>query len=175
MGEDKGLMNLGGQPMIAYVLEVLKPLSQRMIIVSNHADYKQFGLPVYQDEHSDKGPLAGIYTGLLHSDHHHNIVVSCDTPFLSGNLLKHITSLAGGFDVSIPRHIGGTEQLMGVYTKACLPTFKQCIESNRLKIKEANELMNYQEILIDSSLPFYDPKIFMNINSQQDFQKALIA
>ena len=172
MGQDKGLMPLSGKPMITYVLEVLASLSERILIISNQEDYNQFGCSVFKDEYLDKGPLAGIYTGLLNSDTDYNIVVSCDTPFLSGQLLRYLIDKSKGFDVTLPVHLSGTEQLMGIYSKNCLPIFKKEIEADRLKIKTACKQMKYQEIPIGADLDFYNPQIFLNVNSQQDFEAA---
>jgi molybdenum cofactor guanylyltransferase len=172
MGVDKGLMPLSGKPMISYVLEVLEPLSDRILIVSNQEEYTQFGHPVFKDEYRDKGPLAGIYSGLLNSTTAHNIVVGCDVPFVSEALLNHLIKAHLHFDVTVPIHNGKTEQLMGIYAKNCLPVFQAQIEANELKIKTANRKLKYQEIEIDKRLKFYDPKLFQNVNSPIDFEKA---
>lgn len=64
---DKGLLDLGGRPMIAHVIERLRPQVGRMVINANGdpARFAPFGLPVIADEiEGFAGPLAGILAGL---------------------------------------------------------------------------------------------------------------
>lgn len=92
-GNDKGLLLLKGKPLYCHVIERIKPQVGTIIINSNQniAAYQQSGYPVISDQLSGHlGPLAGIYTGLLHSQTDWNLVVSCDTPFLPLDLVQQL-------------------------------------------------------------------------------------
>jgi molybdopterin-guanine dinucleotide biosynthesis protein A len=66
-GGDKGLLDLGGRPMLAYVVERLAPQVGRMVINANGDPdrFAAFGLPVVADTLADfPGPLAGVLAGM---------------------------------------------------------------------------------------------------------------
>jgi molybdopterin-guanine dinucleotide biosynthesis protein A len=66
-GGDKGLLDLGGRPMLAHVIERLAPQVGRMVINANGdpARFASFGLPVVADTMADyPGPLAGVLAGM---------------------------------------------------------------------------------------------------------------
>ncbi|MGQ9426531.1 molybdenum cofactor guanylyltransferase [Gilvimarinus sp. F26214L] len=65
-GADKGLLSLGGRPLVERVLASV-PAEQSRLIVANRNldDYRRFGTPVYTDPWPDqRGPLAGILTAI---------------------------------------------------------------------------------------------------------------
>ncbi len=167
MGQDKGLMTYKGKPLIRYAIDVLNGLVGDTIIISANQDYARFGMPVYSDIYPDSGPLGGIFTGLTHSPNYRNVVLGCDTPYVTAALLEHLFSFEG-HDVVIPRHVGGTEQLMGVYSKSCLGVMERRIKNGQLKIKEAYEELDVREVNIDSSHSFYSAALFQNLNSPSD-------
>ncbi len=43
MGQDKGLMLLDEKPMIQYIIDVVKPLVEEIIIIANNDEYTKFG------------------------------------------------------------------------------------------------------------------------------------
>jgi molybdopterin-guanine dinucleotide biosynthesis protein A len=97
-GGDKSLMPLHGRPLLAHVLERIRPQASRLLINSNSDPslFRNFGLPVRPDTLPDRpGPLAGILTGLRWAAEHnasHLVTLPCDTPFLPHDLvprLKH--------------------------------------------------------------------------------------
>ncbi len=66
-GGDKGLLDLGGKPMLAHVIERLAPQVGRLAINANGdpARFAAFGLPVVADTVPDfAGPLAGVLAGM---------------------------------------------------------------------------------------------------------------
>ena len=81
LGRSKALEMVNGKNLIERVFERLSPLSAQILVVTS---WEQFDLPVgvdvevLSDIYPDKGPLGGIYTGLMASQSLHNIVVACD-------------------------------------------------------------------------------------------------
>ena len=67
MGGDKCLLSLGGRPLLAHVIERLRPQVLDLIISANGdpTRFSIFGLPVVEDRLGDyAGPLAGVHAGL---------------------------------------------------------------------------------------------------------------
>ena len=84
MGTEKGLMPFRGKPMIRHIIDLLQSLDINPIqIITQHGAYEQFELPCYPDLIQNKGPLGGIYSGLVHSTATKNLVLGCDMPFLT--------------------------------------------------------------------------------------------
>lgn len=81
---DKGLMNLGGKPMISYVLNRLRQhVSDISISTNNNHAYALFGYPMVNDVMANNvGPLAGIHAGLCAATTQRILIVPCDCPFL---------------------------------------------------------------------------------------------
>jgi molybdopterin-guanine dinucleotide biosynthesis protein A len=164
MGEDKGLMLFEGKAMIEHIIKTVKPLVQEIIIIANNKEYDQFGYPVFEDIIKEKGPLAGILTGLQQSTSDHNLVLSCDTPFVNKELLKLVLTHLNNYDVVIPEKENRTHQLIGAYNKACARVINAAISKNELKIRLAIEELNVK--IVDAN--HIDERIFHNINTKED-------
>jgi molybdopterin-guanine dinucleotide biosynthesis protein A len=93
-GGDKSLMPLHDRPLLAHVLDRIRPQTPSILINSNSdpALFAKFGLAVRPDVlQGQPGPLAGLLTGLLWAEEisaTHILTVSCDTPFLPRNLVE---------------------------------------------------------------------------------------
>ncbi|WP_323092258.1 NTP transferase domain-containing protein, partial [Aeromonas jandaei] len=70
-GEDKGWVELAGRPLIAHVLERLRPQVDEILINANRShDRYQALAPVISDDNRDYlGPLAGMQAGLAAARH----------------------------------------------------------------------------------------------------------
>ena len=170
MGQDKGLMLYQGMSLIQYAINAIRPVVSSVLIVSSNKDYEQFGYPLIDDVYTEKGPLAGIYSGLKASMTDQNVVLGCDMPHVSTDLIKYLVSIMKDEAVLLPSFKGKTEQLVGVYTKKCEPIFKEKIESGNLKIRNAISLLPHRFVEIDEHFEFYKPNLFSNLNSPKDLR-----
>lgn len=166
MGEDKGLMLFNEKPMIQHIIDVVRPVVNHIVIIANDKRYEQFGYPVYEDIVKNQGPLAGVLTGLTHSTTTKNFVLSCDVPFVNEAILKLLIEACKDVDVVIPEKNNKTHQLIGVYDKSCVETFKRELENNQRKMKLAIEKLNFKTVDANQ----IDDKIFNNINSKNDIE-----
>ena len=94
MGRDKAWLPIGGQPMIERVIERLRPWVDRLAIIGTLSSRSRFqALPVddvVTDLVPGRGPLMGIYTGLMASDTPLNLFIACDMPHLEPRLLERL-------------------------------------------------------------------------------------
>lgn len=164
MGEDKGLMALFGKSMVAYVLDQAVKISEDIIIVSNNSNYKKYGYPTFKDLYKEKGPLAGLHTGLVKSKHHKNIVLSCDIPYVKIGLLNFLYNQSEGYDITIAQHEDRMHPLIGIYTKDCIQRFEECLKLDELKITKAFASLNFNIVPADE----FDSIEFKNLNSKKD-------
>jgi molybdopterin-guanine dinucleotide biosynthesis protein A len=107
-GADKGLMDLGGKPVLAHVIERLHPQVGSLIINANGDPerYAGFGLPVIPDTiEGFAGPLAGLLAGLRWTasnlpDARYVATVSNDAPFLPTDLVARLLDAVTGRPLS---------------------------------------------------------------------------
>ena len=164
MNQDKGLMLLDGKPMIQYVIDVLKSVVEEIIIISNNQEYEQFGYPVYFDLIKDKGPLAGIYTGLYYSQAETNIVLSCDVPYVNKELISFLLLEHQNHQITIPIKEERTHQLIGIFSKSCEVNLLQSLEKEELKLMDAFKNLNLN--IVDAN--HFNTEFFRNLNTPND-------
>jgi molybdopterin-guanine dinucleotide biosynthesis protein A len=178
LGRNKALERIGGIPLIERVAGRLRPIANELIAVTNQCPCQLQGLHgarMVSDVYPGKGPLGGIYSGLLASADDIAMVVATDMPFLSTALLHHLVELSPEYDVVVPRWNNGMiEALHSIYRKACLPVMKRQLESGKLSIRPVFEKLNVRYVEEDECR-CYDPKLrsFFNINRQADVDMAL--
>jgi molybdenum cofactor guanylyltransferase len=92
-GQDKGLVELNGRPLVAWTLERLLPqVSTALISVNRNQDrYAGLGYPIVNDALPDyPGPLAGLHAGLVACSTPLLACVPCDTPNFPPNLVAKL-------------------------------------------------------------------------------------
>jgi molybdopterin-guanine dinucleotide biosynthesis protein A len=92
-GQDKGLLDWHGKPLIAHLHRLVRPLTDDLIISCNRnqAQYAAYADQLVGDDSPDfPGPLAGIRAGLAAARHEHLLVLPCDVPQINGQLLSEL-------------------------------------------------------------------------------------
>ncbi len=174
MGRDKSFVELMGKPLIAHVIERVRPLSTPIIIITNQREsYKVFGLPVFIDVLSHHSSLVGLYSAVFHSSSDYTLCIACDMPFLNPALLKHIISLRAGQDAVVPVVGGHPQGLHALYRKSCLAPMLRQLVQNRLKIRDLYPQLNTRWVDEDT-LRQYDSDLasFVNINTPDALKVA---
>jgi len=137
MKKNKALLKIGKKQVIKLIIEKLKIVFDNVLIIGNSSLNHQFlGVRIVEDAVSGKGPLGGIYTGLLVSKSEYNFICGCDMPFLNVDLLRFMVSeTTDENDIVIPVVKGFVEPLHAIYSKRCLPAIKPHLEVKDLKVK----------------------------------------
>lgn len=105
-GADKGLLDWQGRPLIAWLHDLVRPLTDDLIISCNRNSerYAGFADRLVQDDDNDfQGPLAGIRAGLRAAKHAHLLLLPCDAPRLDNALLHTLLEQAGERAVVVRR------------------------------------------------------------------------
>lgn len=90
-GQDKGLIDWQGRPLIAHLHAKVRDLTDDLIISCNRnqALYRAFADRLVADEQADfPGPMAGIRAGLQAARHDFLLVIPCDVPNIDLALLQ---------------------------------------------------------------------------------------
>ncbi len=100
-GGDKALLDLGGQPLLAHVIERLGPQVDALVLNANGdaSRFARFGLPVVPDTvEGFAGPLAGVLAGMRWAaaqGHDHLVSAAGDTPFFPHDLVLRLRAAKG--------------------------------------------------------------------------------
>jgi molybdopterin-guanine dinucleotide biosynthesis protein A len=173
-GEPKALMEVGGRRIIERVVDVLRQVTDDLLLVTNTPDrYAWLALPMVPDIFPDAGSLGGIYSGLEAAPCEAVFTVACDMPFLSPDVARVVTSRAHEADVVVPVVNGFHETLHACYGKACLGPIERRIAAGRLKITGFFDEVRVLEISGADVAAQGDPAVvFMNVNTPDDLVRA---
>lgn len=97
-GQDKGLLDWQGRPLIAWLHALTRPMTDDLIISCNRnaERYAPYADRLVKDDVADfQGPLAGIRAGLKVARHPWLLVLPCDAPGLDLALLQSLLKQAG--------------------------------------------------------------------------------
>lgn len=173
MGAEKGLQELCGKPLIHYAIEALSGLCNTIIISSSSEAYHSLGFKVVADVIPGIGPMGGIYSTLRQSKTEENLVLSCDLPFASVELLSYILENSKGYKVAVPwlgdQHY---EPLCGFYHLSILDQINAFIENNNYKLPDIFDEIRINRLVINNELDFYHANLFLNVNSKHDLTLA---
>ena len=180
MGENKALLQLGGDSLIGHVIRRMRLVTDELILITNSpAAYTHLDLPMHEDIVLNTGALGGIYTGLTYASHDVVLCVACDSPFLEPKLLTYLISVLGTCDAAMPYTTRRAETqitlqtLCAAYSKRCLPIIAGMLEASELRVHALQEWANIKCIPPDV-WQASDPEgmSFFNINTPEDFDRA---
>ncbi|MES2239381.1 MAG: molybdenum cofactor guanylyltransferase [Bacteroidota bacterium] len=162
MQSEKGLVLFQGKPFIEHIIEAVLPISNEIQLVTNTSDYDYLSYKKIKDIELEKGPIGGIYSALVHSQSEINLILSCDIPLISTELLSElITKHSTDFDVSVFSDANKIHPLIGIYSKKIIPIIEKAIEENDLKMMRLLAKVNHQIIEVAGE----QSKQFRNVNS----------
>ncbi|MBL0051788.1 MAG: molybdenum cofactor guanylyltransferase [Bacteroidetes bacterium] len=171
MGVDKGLILLNDKPMIQYVIEQLKPLCKNIFIVTNNSEYKKLGFECIEDEIKNIGPAGGIFSALNHTNTQHNLIVSCDMPFIRTKGIEYIMMHSLDHEITIPVFENHLQPMCGVYNKNILDKWQSLILKDERKLQSMVKLFLLKQLELDYNILF-DANFFKNINTPEELKDA---
>jgi molybdenum cofactor guanylyltransferase len=151
-GRDKGLISLVQKPLVEYAIECLAPLVDDLTISCNRNRelYQGYQLDCIFDNRVDQqadkkaessqGPMAGLAAGLQHAKHEWLLVMPCDTPLMTTQIMAQLlTPLATYLKANASSNPvqaiifshQGLQPLHGLYHRSMLPIFEQCLAENK--------------------------------------------
>lgn len=163
MGMEKALIVYEGQNLIERATSLLQHYCDSILISSNKTCANDFGCELVQDEHEDIGPISGLYAALKASQNEHNIVIPCDTPFVTIDVYQQLLRHSENHDAVIAGTADNfVEPLIGYYHRSIFKTLGRQIEKGDYKLHNILKLINAKVEI------FSDKNLFMNINTPSD-------
>ena len=165
---DKGLRELRGKAMAAWVIERFAPQVDEVLINANqNLDvYARFGYRVIPDEIGGfAGPLAGLQRGLSEASHPLVATSPCDTPFLPADLVArlHAALEADAARLAVARPGDQPHPVFCVCRRDVLPHLTAFLQQGGRKIDAWYATLKVVEVVFDDQ-----PDAFSNINTPSE-------
>jgi molybdopterin-guanine dinucleotide biosynthesis protein A len=170
-GVDKGLIEIGGKPMVQHVIDRIRPQVGGLIINANRSldQYALLAARVVADEDAEHepyaGPLGGILAGLRAATTSWVACAPCDAPRLPFDLVERLAHAIGNSSAAVARTVDGLQ-----------PVF--CLLNTRLAADLGRKLRDGERkagVWLRSAgavaVHFDDASAFANFNSNEDLKR----
>ena len=178
-GGDKGLSMLGGRPMMARIIDCVRPQVSALIINANGdpGRFAEYGLGVVADVIGDfAGPLAGVLTGLEWAAANAAntkwvATFATDAPFVPADLVDRLLAAVDrdGADMACAASAGRTHPVFGLWPVAKAHDLRRAMEDEDMR-KIDRWTARYNLVEVDFSDVPFDP--FFNINDPDNLAEA---
>jgi len=170
-GQDKGLIEFNGRPLVSILIDKLEQQSVDIIINANrnHDRYQGFGYPVINDQLEDyQGPLAGFASAMATVASDYIVTLPCDSPLLANDYIARF--IQSQEQNNAPIHVAfDGERLQPVHALikvALRPSLLEFLDSGDRKIDRWYALHGFVHT------DFSDcADMFRNINTPADQQQ----
>jgi molybdopterin-guanine dinucleotide biosynthesis protein A len=182
-GQDKGLLQLANKPLIKHVLDAISTIvDEKMVVASskiqaeNYAKVLGSDVNVLIDVDDAQSPLVGALTGFKEAHGRYALLLSCDTPFVSNDVVSLLFELCINRYAVIPRWPNGyIEPLQAVYcAKPAYEAAKNALSEGKLNMQSMVDRLRSVRYVSTLVLQQLDPELrtFFNINTLLDLRRA---
>ena len=174
MGAPKPLLQLGGKTLIEHVVAGIEPLVSGVIVVTNDAEAMAFlGLPTVGDAEPGRGPLMGLYSGLLACPTPYALAVACDAPFLAPALLNALIVRRQPDAMTLPETERGPQPMPGLYPTTIASEIASLLEGGRAAMRDLTATAQVELLTIDE-VRTLDPdgRSFRDMDTPEDLTAA---
>jgi molybdopterin-guanine dinucleotide biosynthesis protein A len=182
-GQDKGLVQMAGKPLVLHIFDIVRDVVEEVIVVVSSDRQGDFYSPLLPkrakisvDVEDSQSPLVGASTGFMSARGDYSILLPCDTPFVSKEVIKLLFELSRNMDAVIPRWPNGyIEPLQAVYrTSSALTAAKEAIEKGEARLQSMISLLKrvrYLSTIVIEEMN-HDLTTFFNVNDAIDLKRA---
>ena len=182
-GCDKGLLELAGKPLILHVFNRIRDQVDEVIVVVGSLEQKKAyskvfpsEIEIHIDAEKENCPLIGAMMGFAKAHGAYSLLLPCDTPFISKEVIELLFEASSNVDAVIPRWPNGyIEPLQAVYhTGSAFSAAKKAIMNNRRRMKSMISLLHGVRYISTIALKEFDHDLltFFNVNTPIDLRRA---
>jgi molybdopterin-guanine dinucleotide biosynthesis protein A len=182
-GQDKGLLPLADKPLIKRVLDAISTLvDERMVVASSKVQAENYekvlgsDVNVLIDVGDIQSPLVGALTGFKEAHERYALLLSCDTPFVSRDVVSLLFELCIDRNAVVPRWPNGyIEPLQAVYcAKPAYEAAKKALSEGKLNMQSMIDRLSSVRYVSTLVLQQLDPELrtFFNVSTLLDFKRA---
>ncbi len=175
MGTDKAFLPLPVCPdetFLSHTLRLVEHFSSVMLSVAVEDDkYLPFGIRQIADRWPEIGPMGGIASCLSATDADGLLVLACDTPFLSEQLIARLEATWAAHpeaECIYPTDPEGRLQpLCAIYSRKALPHFLRSISEEHYALRHVIDKLNALPLTLDETLA---AQASANINTPEEYK-----
>lgn len=134
-GSPKALVKLGNKYYYELAYEALEPACHSVIVVGrpeyDHLLKKTGPVILDKPEFAGLGPLAGIYSVMDAYDADQYMILPCDMPYISSDIMNALLASYDGEDVLAVEADGHDHPLVAVYSNRMKPIIRAALEDGR--------------------------------------------
>ena len=183
-GGDKPLRELAGRPMLAHVIDRLRPQVDAIVINANGDPerFAQFGLPIVPDAVENfAGPLAGILAGMRWAEEaapeaRFIVSVAGDTPFFPADMVERLAACCAVEDdiIAMAASFDGLHPVFGLWPVQLADELEAFLAEGK-----TGKILAFADSHTRINVPFehltvgrgeIDP--FFNVNTPEDAERA---
>jgi molybdenum cofactor guanylyltransferase len=153
MGRDKALLPWKGGTLLAHVAGVVREAVGNVTIIGRGA---------HPDLIPDCGPLGGLLTAFAATTAERVVLVACDMPNLTPDLLRGMIAVPG--DAVVCETQGRLHPLCAVYHRSLQSQVASAVQNRSLKMHDFLSRFPVQRY------PVQDPALLKNLNTPNDWE-----
>ena len=168
-GSNKALSLYGESSFLQHLIHKIQPYTKEVVVAGFYPEYETLGVPVLKDVVSESGPLGGILTALTYSTTPWILVLTCDMPLITSEIIMQMLAVGRGETIIGWKH----ESTPGVFplllSKSLLPDIEEAVKEKRFRVKQLFDWGNACLIPIPEELHH----LFANINNREEYNRTL--
>jgi len=166
-GQDKGLIEWRGKPLVAHSIELLAPQVNHVIVSCNRnqEQYARYCANLVRDRRADhQGPLAGIEAGLMACKTRYALIYTCDQLAVFTNLAEvlYLARNTKNVDIMSMRDFDRIYFLNAMMEVALLPSLQSYLDGGARKVQGWYQQHSHDTVM--------SPRLISNINTQRDLE-----
>jgi len=169
MGSDKAGLCIDGQSLFQRVSSALSQVCSRLHIAGERSDLASTDIPAFADIHPGSA-LGGLHNALVNAPTDWILVLPCDLPYPSPQMLRTLLAQRDGVQSVIPKTSYGTEPLIACYHRDILPLVEEQLERGNLRLTDLLERLKVR-YLNEPELPLGWRRALTNLNRSQDLTR----
>lgn len=136
-GRNKAFAAVGGEPIVARALRVLRSLFDEVVIATNDPErFRGFDAALVADSFPGRGPLAGLHAAMGVATRPYVFVAACDMPGLDARAIRFLLERGGDADAVVPCWDGDIEPLHAAYAVRTRPVAEACLREGRAAMRD---------------------------------------
>lgn len=170
-GQDKGLVELAGRPLVEWAIAALRPQVAALIVSANrnHGRYREYGFPVVADRMADfQGPLAGFVSALAVAETPWIVTVPCDGPYPAPDLVARLCAALtrAQAQIAVAADASRLQPVYALIPRALAADLDAFLASGERKVERWYD--RHRTVTVD----FSDrPECFVNINTADEVER----
>ncbi|MDW7669063.1 MAG: molybdenum cofactor guanylyltransferase [Bacillota bacterium] len=177
MGRNKELLNINNRRLVEMQISKLERDFEEIIVITNYPQYYHgLNCKTFTDIIKNKGPIGGIYAGLVNSSSLHTYFLACDMPVINRDYIMFLKSMLKKKKHKACITLLGEwiEPFNAFYSKDMTEDVKKYIDKGGYKIYDLVkkiDVLFIEEKTARKYSPTWD--MFINFNTKEDIESFL--